>query len=293
MKPLILLAFTLAFGSSIQAQITTASIAIQQPLDFITQPDSLYTYQSYINGKWGVKNKQGRIVLSARYESIGAIHDYKFPVIINGYHGIADTNGKITWLKKYTFSTIHWEPSGETFIQGSGGGYIAVKDKNEKTGFINYDGMLIIPCKYLAVEPFSEGLSCVSKDSLFGFIDVTGKTVIPFYYKSAHSFQNDRAAVLINNKYGFIDKTGKVVIPARFEHTWCFSEGLCLVTKSANYTDFYFIDTNGKTVLKGKYDDAEKFTHGKAVILQNGKCWQIDKTGKKLKYMGTDYFQGC
>ncbi|HYG49757.1 MAG TPA: WG repeat-containing protein [Flavobacteriales bacterium] len=297
MKLLLLPALALILGNRIkQPQISNLALtdlAKQIPLSAIAYTDSLYSYQSVSTGKWGIKNRAGRTIVRARYTCIGEIYNGKFPVIINGYHGIADTAGNITWLKHYRFDTYDWDPSGQTFINGAGEGLIAVKNKNNKIGFINYAGELVLPCRYSTVQPFSEGMCCVSRDSLYGFIDKKGNTVIPFYYKSAYSFHENRAAVLIGNKYGFIDSTGKVVIAARFENPGSFSEGLCLVTRTPNFSAFFYIDLNGNVAFKGTFDDAESFYNGKAVISKDGKCWQIDKTGKRLKYMGTDYFYGC
>jgi hypothetical protein len=298
MKFILLSVLMLNFGLKTKTQTicyqatNQMNMAAQLGIFTIENSDPLYTYQGY-SGKWGIKNRSGRVVLSARYETIGKIYNSKFPVIINGYHGIADTNGKVTWLKKYQFATYDYEPTGELFIEGNSNGYIAVKNKEGKIGFINYEGVLTIPCRYSSVEPFSEGLSCVGLGDLFGFIDEKGNTIVPFYYRSAYSFHNNRASVLIGNKYGFIDTTGKVVIPARYELAWRFSDGLCVVSNNANYTDFYFIDINGNIAIKEKFEQADSFNKGKAVISKKGKCWEIDKTGKKLKYMGTDYFVGC
>ena len=61
--------------------------------------------------------------------------------------------------------------------------------------------------------PFYEGLACVMDDNeKWGFVDETGKVVIPYQWESATYFNEGLAAVMdANDKWGFIDKTGKIV----------------------------------------------------------------------------------
>lgn len=63
---------------------------------------------------------------------------------------------------------------------------MAAVEKEGKFGFINIKGELVIPCQYLFVGPFKEGLACVIKDRKdmnISFIDTSGKirkTKYPF-----------------------------------------------------------------------------------------------------------------
>ena len=70
------------------------------------------------------------------------------------------------------------------------------------------------------MEAFSEGLAAVkihdNDDEKWGYIDKTGKIVIQPQFSQAGTFSEGLATVLIENgtkkNYVMIDKTGKIVI---------------------------------------------------------------------------------
>ncbi len=71
-------------------------------------------------------------------------------------------------------------------------------------GFINKDGVEIIPCglKYDRIESFVDGLARVDKDMKYGFIDTRGREVIPLEYDYAENFSEGLAKVVRNDKWG-------------------------------------------------------------------------------------------
>ena len=87
------------------------------------------------------------------------------------------------------------------------------KDINEKWGFVDKTGKVVIPFKYDGVTDFSEGLAAVMIGNKCGFIDRTGEVVIPLEYENVTPFIYELTLVKLNNLWGCIDKTGKVIIP--------------------------------------------------------------------------------
>jgi WG containing repeat len=258
----------------------------------VTNPDSIYVFQGS-SAKYGFKNKFGKIIIRPKFDIANNFFGNHAAVILNGKHGFCDTSGKVTWLKNHLFAYHISELSGETYIVGDGQGLIAVTDKNNKYGFMNYSGEIVIPCKYDKAQYFSEGFAAVLKNGKFGFIDHTGKTVIDHKYDDVNFFSNNRACVKIGEKLGYINKKGELVIPAIYGHTYYFSEGLAYTTKSDEHVDYYYIDTTGKTVIKGLFENASPFKNGKAEVQKNGKCLEINTVGKTLKYTGVHCFEGC
>lgn len=158
-----------------------------------------------------------------------------------------------------------------------------------------------------------EGLVPVTdmRNDKMGYIDGKGKMVIPCEYKWLGEFEDGRAAWLDTATYkvGFIDKTGKVVMPPTLgagilEHAAMlgtpmrFSEGLCVVSLGKRHeegnrsvTDYYgYADTTGKVVLvmPDSVIFAGEFSGGLApVIAKGGGLGFIDKEGQlkiPLKY---------
>ena len=119
--------------------------------------------------------------------------------------------------------------------------------KNEKFGFVDKMGNMIVPAKYDDVADFKEGRAWVAnrgEDDQYrcGYIDLEGKEVIPIKYKVSSvegankiSFSEGLAAVPMRTDnydspiYGYIDKMGNEVIPAKFSIAGDFKNGIASV----------------------------------------------------------------
>lgn len=89
---------------------------------------------------------------------------------------------------------------------------------NEKQlfGLIDSNGKWILSPKYQVVSSISEGLAGVF-DNKMGYVNLTGKLVVPCLFDVVSDFHYGMAKVKIGQNYGFIDKNGKLVIPAELE----------------------------------------------------------------------------
>ncbi|WP_435932419.1 WG repeat-containing protein [Moraxella bovoculi] len=66
---------------------------------------------------------------------------------------------------------------------------------------------------YDYVRCLKDGLAIAKKNNKYGYVDKTGKVVVPIQYDETWFFSEGLAGVKQNGKWGFIDKTGEVVIP--------------------------------------------------------------------------------
>ena len=155
--------------------------------------------------------------------------------------------------------------------------------KNEKFGFVDKMGNMIVPAKYDDVADFKEGRAWVAnrgEDDQYrcGYIDLEGKVVIPIKYKVSSvegankiSFSEGLAAVPMRTDnydspiYGYIDKMGNEVIPAKFSIAGDFKNGIASVDLDK------YIDKTGKLL---SYNDLR--THDEIVIFS-----QDEKMGLK------------
>jgi len=164
-------------------------------------------------------------------------------------------------------------------------------------------------------QPESKALFPVEKDDKFGFIDRTGKVVIPLQFDSANDFNEGLALVTSNRKKMFIDATGKTIITPQFDIVDNFSEGLAPVnigqkripnlglisdpgkwgyldrTGLAAVTDGDrggFIDHSGKMIFEVPLDVTLGFHEGVVGVLLHGTVNYFDRTGKKLP-ISTEY----
>ena len=83
---------------------------------------------------------------------------------------------------------------------------------NEKVGFLDKDGKVIVPLRYQDADVFSDGMAAVGLDNKIGFVDLKGTEVIPCQFEKLESrFENGKARVIKGGKTMTIDKSGKEV----------------------------------------------------------------------------------
>jgi hypothetical protein len=158
---------------------------------------------------------------------------------------------------------------------------------NEKWGFINTEGEVIIEPKYLCGfdTPFcSEGMILLNnpeKDG-WGYFDNKGNLVIDFTFYSASPFYDSLAASYDNTDHPhwrFLNKKGEIVVK-EFKNHHSYSTILKEGRARVSY-DFKcgFVDSKGNLVIEAKYDDVRDFSEGLAAVQLDGKWGFIDKDG--------------
>lgn len=144
-------------------------------------------------------------------------------------------------------------------------------------GFMDEEGLVMIPPNYSAVEEFSEGLALVVKNDKVGYIDKSGKTIIPFEYEDGESFMDGLAIVAKSELYGMINRTAKAVIPLKYELVGPFKSGLALV---ANDTAYGYVNKLAEELTPIHLEYATDFENGFAVIELKGKKGMINTKGE-------------
>jgi hypothetical protein len=167
--------------------------------------------------------------------------------------------------------------------------------KNEKWGFIERSGAVIIRPQFVGVLNFSEGRAQISDGELMGYINISGKTVIPVKYNSTMPFRNGKAKVTVYGKTQsdpytdhIIDKNGNILksTPYMFQA----DEGILGSTELIPFKEngkwgykYKFID-NSTPVIKPVYDQAFDFKNGYAIVIKNGKHIVISEAGQIISY---------
>ena len=144
------------------------------------------------------------------------------------------------------------------------------------------------------IGDFHEGRAWFCKNEKYGFIDKMGNVIVPAKYDQVADFKEERAWVAYRNdewrlKCGYIDLDGKEVVPIKYqvpfgegETPTDFSEGLAALPLRTDEYDspiYGYIDKMGNEVIPAKFSIAGDFKNGIALVdLEN----YIDKTGKVL-----------
>lgn len=177
--------------------------------------------------KWGYMDKDGKLVVDYIYDEAADFSEGLAWVANEEFQGFIDKQGnKVLDGAKY-----YVPDAGMLNYMFKNGMACVVKmddEGNAKYGYINKQGQEVVPCKYDAANPFSEGKASVgvykeeNADALFpyvySYIDTEGKVL--FSCKEglkAGDFHEGMAWVTADaQQYGFIDSTGTQVIPLRY-----------------------------------------------------------------------------
>src|SRR5262245_42999358 len=173
----------------------------------------------------------------------------------------------------------------------SSGLFVVIVD--DKRGYIDQNGKIVINPQFEGATDFSEGLAVIatSKNGYReGYIDETGRIVIRPKFDRATGFSEGLAAVGFgefrlhgggNHRWGFIDKSGRLVISPRFyDEPGGFSDGMCVVGNRQGKNGY--IDKKGRLVIPYKYIWAGHFFEGLACVNVGDHFGFIDKTGSML-----------
>jgi len=213
----------------------------------LASADSYQTFSD--NGKMGIKNEQGQVVVPPSFEALGW-SDGSFSVIgnVTGYR-INNQWGLLT-LKNEFITRADFE----SLVYAGADNIVARKRINPahtKTGCINLQGEIKIPFQYEGITIY--GLRAVvfnleRGNYVYGLIDLENHTLIPVRYKNIYPLGTLRYAVE--------DETGKIALHGE----------------------------DGKPITDFQIDSISQFRDSKAIVYENLNQGLIDRDGLiKLK----------
>lgn len=156
---------------------------------------------------------------------------------------------------------------------------------NEKFGFINSKGEIIIKPQFDDAEHFSNGLAPVKINNKWGFINETGEIVIEPKFNSIGWVSDGMIPIRIDEKMGVINKVGKFVIEPQYQYIGKFSEGVAptRIEKSEYLEKWIYIDKQGNKAIPKEFYDAGSFVNGRAFVKVGFDEWAlIDRNGKEI-----------
>lgn len=135
---------------------------------------------------------------------------------------------------------------------------------DEKWGYIDKNGAVIITPRFEGASFFREGMAVVQSNGKLGYIDALGNFIIAPKFQDASSFKNGIAVVgNEDDYYGVIDRTGIMVLPMIFDEVSEPAEGFFYTLKDDEYT---FFDLNGKQIFDHVFDEASSFEQGNTLV---------------------------
>jgi hypothetical protein len=228
------------------------------------------------HGRHGYINETGEVVI---------------PIRLQGTYALNFSEGLVSFAER-----VKPEPTKLPYVDKDGKLRL---NPQEKWGFLDKAGDVVVGAQFDAVGDFSEGFAAVAYDTdqtnhacldcyldqKWGFIDKSGNTVIRPQYHAALSFSEGLAAVMNDkHKWGYINPKGEVVIPFDFDGARPFSEGLASVAINKM---FGYINKNGRFIIPPRYATAGTFSEGLAAVQKGGPTEDIYMRLGKVQPGGT------
>lgn len=279
--------------------------------------------------KWGFIDLKGEWFIEPKFDSVGNFYNYYAEIYLNDKQGLINQNGEIIIEPVYEFVGLVEED-------------MLIIMENDKIGYINVKTQELIKPQFEDGNEFSEGFAGVKNiNDKWGFIDKKGNLVIPYKYDDIDwHFENDSIQVELNskefyinkkdenigdvpeyvfikkelsldekrkrlrtmnpgfdslsipstgylqdsifwyqavNKYGIADISGRAITQPIYDNIWYFSEGIAPVRQGNNWG---FVYPNGQIAIDLKFEKVTNFKHGLAAAKINGKWGYIDHSGQ-------------
>ncbi len=239
------------------------------------------------NGKVGIKNESGQVVLAAAFEALGW-SDGSFSVVgqVTGYRS------KNQWgllnLKKEFLTGADYEG----LIYTGGDRLIASKRINPftiKQGCLNLAGKVTVPFHYDGIKISGLRAIVFTKNGTrfeHGLVDLDDKGVLPLKYKNIQSLGSLRYAVQnFDNKIGLFSESGIRLTDFVIDSLSDFQKGWAVI-----YQDFKqgLLNRDGEIKAQPVYREV-KINKDGAILLNTPYSWKIiDEQNKQLEEFEAD-----
>lgn len=255
------------------------------------------------NGKQGVINKFGEIILSAIYKEVLRDGDNGF-IVMDTLGNMGYINNQGDFIIPCKYDVVHQFNEGLTMVATS-----------SKCGYVDPTGTWIIDSIYDDARDFGNGLARVKRNKKWMFIDHNGKEVDKFHFDeiltgftcnrafikkdnrielidkngkkianidadSVYGYHDGYATFQKNRKYGKLDSTGVVAIPPKYEHLFRTEKGLSIFTKNKKQG---IIDSAGQVIIEAKHDIVHNDNHLTLLLCIDGdRVTYYDRNGKLI-----------
>lgn len=174
-------------------------------------------YKVYTNGKYGVINKKGELVVPANYDDI-----------------TIPNPSKAVFICQYNYNTATEEYD-----------YIILNDKSEEI-FKKYVNVQVIPVTgIIGSIPYEKWALSYQQDNLYGLLSIDGKKITKPIYEEISSVPYKEGVFLVkeNGEYGVINNKGAYLIKPEYDN----------ILGDGYYNDQIGYKASGFIVTKGEH----------------------------------------
>jgi len=244
-------------------------------LQAVADPYTLFTE----NGKVGLKNEAGLVVIQPQYEALG------------WSNGSFSVNGNVTGYKLkggwgvISISDQRITPPAYTSLSPAESSLIiASKESNLlqiRTGCINTEGKTVIPFMYAGIKVHAmRVVAFIREGNRFkhGLVDLNNRILIPFEYRNIYPIGSLRYAVEdFNGKTALYSESGRQITGFDIDSLSDFRNNLAIIYESGKMG---LINREGQLQSEAKYREIELNPGGVRVRMPDQ--WQIFTAENKL-----------
>ncbi|MES2554976.1 MAG: WG repeat-containing protein [Bacteroidota bacterium] len=228
-----------------------------------------------VDGKLGYINQKGEMVITPKFVSAEYFHDGLAVVSASAGSGMYYINKKGEQQFGKTFERAM------PFSDSLAGVMV-----DEKMGFINTSGKMVIAPQYYTVGEFIAGYTVVREsyeNKTWKLIDKTGKTILEKQVDRMRVSGENLLCFGENLNEGYMDFKGKVVVPANFDMVMGFFSDIAIAKKDSKEDVFGIINRKGEWIVEPTYHGL--WPAGKnmiTVITESRELGYIDASGKEI-----------
>jgi hypothetical protein len=218
------------------------------------QGESRYGYTPIRQGKyWGVIDSTGHLVAPCQYQTAQVVGlDCNKPgLLLNGLYCFMSPDSLRCYQQLFGFVD----------------GY-AQACNNYKCGYINTEGVPIVPIEYTISTSYRSDLLLVANNGKHGCLQKGSppKIVIPTLYNELKPFGNHFLIANKDNKYGLLNTDGKEILPLLYHSITAIGvDSLVMLQRNGTMYDvwLYVSSSNAEPYLLGQSPAAEIFNYDK------------------------------
>ena len=231
-------------------------------------------YQYSDNGKVGLKDDAGNILLECEFDSISYFFQDGFAIVKkDGRTGYINQQWQLVIPPHQDEPVIDYASEGITTFR-----YNEFSQADYLCGFLDLATGEIVFLPYDKIRYCQEGLMMVSKNGLVGFVDKSGDLVIDFRWLSSTGFSQGISLVEDEEGLLFIDKNENPLFDKRWDKAMPFSGGCAPVCSDDLWG---LIDTSGNLIADYLWDEIYSFDS--VYFVRKGERWGLlDSSGSVL-----------
>ena len=208
------------------------------------------------DGKWGMINYEGEIILNTEYNSIQALPGVENAILVekDGKYGIADNTGRLLLDVAYTEITNLEKTNRDGYI---------VRDHTGLYGIVDNSNNVILQNQYQEIEKvYRNNLYVVTQDGTQKVVNSNGEDVLTQGFEQISAILKTEGQGVIystGGKYGIMSLAGDVIIEAQYDN---------LVEAKANV----FIATRGdrQGIIDGNNAESVPFNYTSITYNETG-----------------------